>query len=75
MLIIDGTILSKYADEHSKEFQSLLPELVKRLILSSCSDIKNIRIPGMNDIWAPGFDGIIENTKEFKYVCSADSNS
>ena len=70
MLIIDGTILSKYAEENSKEFQSLLPELVKRLILSSCPDIKNIRIPGMNDIWAPGFDGVIENHQGFKYVCS-----
>ena len=34
MLIIDGTILSNYADEHSKESQSLLPELVTTTIMN-----------------------------------------
>lgn len=73
MNIFDGTKFSLIAEENKRLFQELLPELVKRLILNGCTSIKNIRIPGMNDVWAPGFDGVIENAKAFKYVCEGKS--
>ena len=40
--------------------EELLPELIKRLIVSSVKDIISVRVPDKDDIWAPGFDGIIE---------------
>ncbi len=73
MEILSGTKLQRIAEKDSSRIQGLLPELVKRLILSSCPNISNIRIPGKDDVWAPGFDGVVENAHEYKYVCSGTS--
>lgn len=73
MYLLDGTLFSFMANSHKEAMKGLLPELVKRLILNCCSNIKNIRMPGCNDVWAPGFDGVVENDLEFKYVCSGTS--
>ena len=49
-------------------FQELLPELVKRLIIDSSKSLSSIRIPSKDDIWAPGFDGIIESDEKSSYI-------
>lgn len=59
--------------QHKKLSESILPELIKRLILCSCPDLSNIRIPGKDDVWAPGFDGIVINQQRFRYVNSGQS--
>lgn len=73
MELITSKTLESIIVEQKKKSEGLLPELVKRLVLSSCPDVSNIRIPGMDDIWAPGFDGTVINKEEFKYVSSGQS--
>ncbi|MBQ4448054.1 MAG: hypothetical protein II897_07140 [Clostridia bacterium] len=73
MEILSGTKLQRIAEKDSRLFQGLLPELVKRLIISSCPDISNIRIPGKDDVWAPGFDGVVESNQENRFVCAGKS--
>ena len=65
MELLTATQLQNYCETHPREFQALLPELIKRLIICSQPSLNGIRIPYSDDIWAPGFDGIIE--------CSNDS--
>lgn len=59
MDIINAEILKELMQTEKRRAEELLPELVKRLIISSVKDIVSVRIPDKNDIWAPGFDGII----------------
>lgn len=73
MDVFTGTMLQHMVDDNKQLFQGLLPELVKRLILLSCSKISQIRIPGKDDVWAPGFDGIVQNSVSTKYVCDGTS--
>ena len=65
MELLTATQLQNYCETHPRDFQALLPELIKRLIICSQPSLNGIRIPYSDDIWAPGFDGIIE--------CSNDS--
>lgn len=69
MDIFDGTTFVRMVEKNKRLFQGLLPELVKKLILNSCNGITHIRIPGKDDVWAPGFDGIVENSLTTTYVC------
>ena len=73
MELLTATQLQNYCETHPKEFQALLPELVKRLIICSQPSLNGIRIPTSDDIWAPGFDGIIECSNDSTYVGSGIS--
>ena len=73
MELITANKLKQLAEENKKKFEQLLPELIKRLILSSELDVTYIRVPSGDDVWAPGFDGIVECNKESTYVCSGKS--
>ncbi len=73
MDIINASMLNALSTEKKREFEGLLPLLVKKLILNSCTAIDSIRIPHGEDIWAPGFDGFIHCTKQTTYVASGDS--
>ncbi len=73
MKLITASTLESISVEKSRMFQELLPELVKRLIIDSCESLSSIRIPDKDDIWAPGFDGVIENDEQNTYVCSGKS--
>lgn len=73
MEVITASKLQSLSVEKSRKFQELLPELVKRLIIDSVSDLSSIRIPDCNDIWAPGFDGIVECEQGSLYVNSGGS--
>lgn len=73
MELFSASSFSKTVKDNTRLFQGLLPELIKKLILNSCSDLNQIRLPGKDDVWAPGFDGIVENTKKTLYVCAGRS--
>lgn len=73
MELLTATQLQNYCETHPREFQALLPELVKRLIICSQPSLNGIRIPTSDDIWAPGFDGIIECSNDSTYVGSGIS--
>lgn len=68
MEIISSNMLKRFLDQDKRKFEGILPELIKKLILSSSPDLKYIRIPGRDDIWAPGFDGVVDNVEQTKYV-------
>ena len=73
MSFITSAILKRFLEQDKKKFEGLFPELVKRLILSSCQSISNIRMPGLDDVWAPGFDGIVESQEQTPYVAAGKS--
>lgn len=73
MEIITAKKLESLSTEKQREFESLLPLLVKKLILHSCTTIKSIRMPHGEDIWAPGFDGVIHCVEQTPYVPSGYS--
>ena len=73
MEVITASKLESLSVEQKRKFQGLLPELVKRLIIDSVSDLSYLRIPGCDDIWAPGFDGIVECNHGSLYVNNGKS--
>ena len=73
MELITSKMIETIVSEKKREIEERLPELVKRLVQTSCPEISYLRIPSNDDIWAPGFDGIINNKKETRYVASGHS--
>ncbi len=73
MEIITAKKLQSLSVEYQRQFEGLLPELVKRLIINSCESIDSIRIPNGEDIWAPGFDGIVYCSEQNEYINSGNS--
>lgn len=57
MKFITSTDLKQWAD--TKECQQLLPELIKRLIDSSVSNINKLSFPSGDATFLPGWDGIV----------------
>lgn len=70
---VNSKLLQSIIAENKKEMEGLFPELIKRLILSSCKRISAIRIPSLDDVWAPGFDGILTSDEQSTYVNSGNS--
>ena len=68
MDILTSTMLDSMSRENQREFQGLLPLLVKKLILNSCKSIDSFRMPHGDDIWAPNFDGVVHCEEESTYV-------
>lgn len=68
MTIITTTLLSAILDKNKRNAQEILPELIKRLILANAKQIASIRIPDKDDIWAPGFDGVIDINDNITHV-------
>ena len=73
MELISSKVLELLVMEQKKKMESILPDLIKRLILNACPKLSHLRIPGSDDIWAPGFDGVIFNEEAFRYVDSGQS--
>lgn len=73
MSFITSGILRRFLEQDKRKFEGLFPELVKRLILNSCQSISNIRMPGHDDVWAPGFDGIVESQEQTPYFAAGKS--
>ena len=73
MECITSAILEQFLEQDKRKYEGLFPELIKKLILSSCQSVSSIRIPGRDDVWAPGFDGIVENQNRTIYVAEGKS--
>ena len=67
-MIINAEWLDAMSKQHQRDFQELLPELVKKLIINSCTSVSSIRMPHGDDIWAPGFDGVVDCSEGNCYV-------
>ena len=57
MKFITSTHLKQWAD--TKECQQLLPELIKRLIDASVSNVDKLRFPSGDAVYLPGWDGVV----------------
>ena len=68
MSIITTSLLEHIFSKNCRRGQEILPELVKRLILSNATAVSSIRIPDKDDIWAPGFDGVIDINENIAHV-------
>lgn len=73
MEIITAKKLDSLSTEKQREFEGLLPLLVKKLIFNSCTAIDSIRMPHGEDIWATGFDGFVHCAEQTTYVPSGYS--
>jgi len=60
--------LQHWAD--SKESEGLMPELMRRLIHASVTDIARISFPNEDCIDLPGFDGVLEYSSSSVYIPS-----
>ena len=49
MSFLTASKLNSLSSEQKRKFQGLFPELIKRLILSSTSDVRKIRFPHADD--------------------------
>ena len=68
MKLFTSKMLERLMSGQKKKSEGLLPEIVKRLIQSKCSDLSYLRVPDGDDIWAPGYDGIVVNEND---LCSS----
>lgn len=50
MSFITSEMLKRFLEQDKRKFEGLFSELVKRLILSSCQSVSNIRMPGRDDV-------------------------
>lgn len=66
MKLIKAIDLQHWAD--TKDSEHLMPELMRRLIHTSISDITRISFPNEDCVDLPGFDGILETTFQNPYV-------
>lgn len=83
MDLISASMIQSLNTERKRQFEELLPLIIKKLIIAGNVDLTKIRIPSGNDIWAPGFDGIIccesgntyvaEGTSVWEFGTSSDS--
>ncbi len=73
MEIISAQKLKEMNSLNKKKFEQLLPAIVKRLILASNSSVTEQRFPSGDDIWAPGYDGIVNCEIASDYVCKGKS--
>lgn len=72
MEVISTDMLIGYLQRNKRLFEELLPELIKKLIFLESPQGK-VRIPSINDIWAPGFDGIVQQDATSKHVLKGTS--
>ncbi len=80
MKFITSTHLKQWAD--TKECQTLLPELVRRLICASVKQLDRLSFPSGDAVHIPGWDGIVSCQEPIDMVpegkslweCGADKN-
>ncbi len=73
MDLINSKTLQTLIESNKKEMEGIFPELIKRLIISSCRKISSIRFPSGDDVWAPGFDGLLDCEEQTTFVNSGKS--
>ena len=73
MQLITSSILKSFSLKQKRKMEELFPELIKRLIINSCPNRDYLRIPSGDDIWAPGFDGIVSVDSRSTFVNEGQS--
>ena len=73
MQLITSSILKSFTLKQKRKMEELFPELIKRLIINSCPNRDYLRIPSGDDIWAPGFDGIVSVDSRSTFVNEGQS--
>ena len=71
--IITAQQIDTWFSEESITSQCIFPELVRRLILESTKNIKNINFPNGDKIYTPGFDGELTCDSESIFVPNGKS--
>jgi hypothetical protein len=71
MKFITSTHLNQWAD--TKECQQLLPELIKRLIDASVSNVDRISFPSGDTVYLPGWDGVVSCDERIDMVSAGVS--
>ena len=66
MKFITSTHLKQWAD--TKECQSLLPELMRRLICASVKQLDRLSFPSGDAVHMPGWDGIVSSQESIDMV-------
>lgn len=73
MKLFTSRMLEQLMRNQKKKSESLLPGIIKRLIQSECSALSHLRIPDGDDVWAPGYDGIVVNETKTPHVAQGKS--
>lgn len=68
MKLFSGKMLETLLIEQRRYSEGLLPEIIKRLINCSGAEVDRLRIPDGDDVWAPGYDGIVSAKVESRYI-------
>ena len=71
MKFITSTHLKQWAD--TKESQSLLPELIRRLICASVKRLDRLSFPSGDAVHMPGWDGIVSCREQIDLVPEGES--
>lgn len=71
MKLITALDLQRWGDK--KESEGLMPELVRRLIHSSLTNISRLSMPSGDSISLPGFDGVVETSSMNAFISSGTS--
>ena len=71
MEFITSTHLKQWAD--TKECQSLLPELMRRLICASVKQLERLSFPSGDAVHMPGWDGIVSCQEPIDLVPKGES--
>ena len=73
MELITASMLEALNTEKKRQFEELLPLIIKKLIISGTRDLTGLRMPSGNDIWASGFDGVISCVTGTTYITKGTS--
>lgn len=57
-----------HTNSSSKIFETLLPELIRKLIIASCSTFPDVHIPIGDSIYKPGWDGQCDVKEKYLFV-------
>lgn len=71
MKFITSTHLKQWAD--TKECQSLLPELMRRLICASVKQLDRLSFPSGDAVHMPGWDGVVSSQEPIDMVPEGES--
>ena len=72
MKLLTASVLKSLFEGGKRNTEGLLPELVKRLIHNSFPTAK-LRMPSFDDVWAPGFDGVVDCPEDGQFISAGKS--
>ena len=68
--LVKALDLQHWAD--TKESEALMPELMRRLVHASLKEITYVSFPNEDNVYMPGFDGVLEVNQSNPYVSTSD---